>query len=381
MSQEDTYRWEELKRIEKQRRAILLRVEEPFWKILSHWDGTVLRILALDPIFWFTIVVYVVIRARARTDLPDFVDQLSSGNMTILGGFLTFFLVFYVNQNHKRYFGLYDHSMACKGRIFDVATIAVTTLPKPMATRLVRYMNAAHAAGYVGLSKVYPSQSYFRHVNETLGLLTDRELKRMNEMDLDKGGSCSRELIVWCLQEIQTARANNLVDPELANQLREQVLKLRASIGQFYNAADLPIPFFYVHFITLLTSFYLPLFAVTSAYKAGTGEDVHWSVDIVVGLVVFLQSIFVLGLRTLGQKMSDPYGDDLVDLSVMFYVDFTWTHSNRILNATVPSHEADWDEEQRLIDQRKTIGAAWEGASSSSSDEETVDEPEEKKVE
>lgn len=63
----------------------------------------------------------------------------------------SFFLVFYVNQSHKRFFGLYKDSMACKGRIFDVATIAVTTLPKERATRLVRYMNAAHAAGYVGL--------------------------------------------------------------------------------------------------------------------------------------------------------------------------------------------------------------------------------------
>jgi hypothetical protein len=31
------YSWEELKSIEKRRRAILLRTEEPFWGILSHW--------------------------------------------------------------------------------------------------------------------------------------------------------------------------------------------------------------------------------------------------------------------------------------------------------------------------------------------------------
>jgi hypothetical protein len=130
--------------------------------------------------------------------------------MTVLGGFLSFFLVFYVNQNHKRYFDLYEDSMACKGRIFDVASLAVTTLPYAQAHRLVRYMNAAHAAGYVGLSEIYPSGSYFDRVHTDLGLLTDEERTRLNNMDLDKGGSCNREIIVWCMNEIQTARVSSM---------------------------------------------------------------------------------------------------------------------------------------------------------------------------
>jgi len=183
---EQEYRWEELQRIEKRRRAILLRVEDPFWKVLTYWDGTVLRFLSLDPLFWFTIAVYVAVRVGARLGLPDFVSDLGTGNIGVIGGFLTFFLVFYVSQNHKRFFGLYNDTMACKGRIFDVATLAVTTLPEEMATRLVRYMNAAHAAGFVGLSKTYPSGSFFRHINDSLKLLTDEELTRMNEIDLDQ---------------------------------------------------------------------------------------------------------------------------------------------------------------------------------------------------
>jgi predicted membrane chloride channel (bestrophin family) len=358
-TQQDEFRWEELQRIEKRRRAILLLVEQPFWKVLTYWDGTVLRAISMDPLFWFVLACYVAVRIQARLELPTFVASLSSNNLTIVGGFLTFFLVFYVNQNHKRYFGLYNDSMACKGRIFDVATLAVANLPPEIASRLVRYMNAAHAAGYVGLSKIYPSQSFFKSVNDELGLLTEKELARMNEIDLDKGGSCNRELIAWCMMDIQQAKKKGLLDKELANMMRDQVLRLRASIGALYNAADLPIPFFYVHFICLLTALYLPLFAVSAAYNAGTGDDVYWTADVVAGLVVVLQSIFVIGLRVLGKKMSDPYGDDLIDLSVMHYVNFTWMMSNRILESYVPE-EPSMEEEQALKSRRKNLGSAWE---------------------
>ena len=145
----------------------------------------------------------------------------------------------------------------------------------------------------------------------------------------------------------------------MAQEFRYQILQLRARMGQLYNAKDLPIPFFYVHFICLLTTLYLPLFAVTSAIEAGTGNDIHWSAGVIKGLVVFLQSIFVIGLRVLGQKMSDPYGDDLIDLSVMYYVEFVWTHSNRILKSHFPE-AASASVEEHLIAQRNTIGAAWE---------------------
>jgi Bestrophin, RFP-TM, chloride channel len=198
-------------------------------------------------------------------------------------------------------------------------------------------------------------------------MLTATEMERMDQINLDAGGSAYRELIVWAMLEVQQAKDNNLIDKELAAMLRDQVLQLRAQAGQLYNAADLPIPFFYVHFICLLTALYLPLFAITQGINAGTGADSHWVVDVVAGLVVFLQSIFIIGLRIVGQKVSDPYGDDLVDFSVMFFIQFTWTQSNRILNSMDPlpppqhQHHPEADNvEHMLARNRVTIGKAWD---------------------
>jgi predicted membrane chloride channel (bestrophin family) len=93
--------------------------------------------------------------------------------------------------------------------------------------------------------------------------------------------------------------------------------------------------------------------------NAGMGDTVHWTADVIGGLIVVLQSIFVLGLRILGQKMNDPYGDDLIDLSVMFFVEFTWTMSNRILKSQFPGEASD-EEEKSLERKRQSIGDAWE---------------------
>ena len=355
------YTWEELESIEKRRRAILRRTEESFWRILSHWDGTCLELLLLDSLFWITVAIYVGLRFQLRHgQIPEYVQDFGGANITVIGGFLSFFLVFYVNQSHRRFFGLYDLSMASKGRILDTATLAAATLPKEYANRLVRYMNAAHVAGYVGLSQTYPSSSFFEHVNKTLGLVTDQELARLKDIDLDSGGSGSRELTTWSMMEVQTACNKGLLDDQLAHLFRTQVLGLRASIGQIADAADLSIPFFYVHFICLLSVLYLPLFAVSAAYSAGIGSDVFWTADVVAGLVVVLQAIFVIGLRILGQKVNDPYGDDTVDLSVIYYITFTWQMSNRILNSLHPS-EVDAQVEESICRERTPIGKAWVG--------------------
>ena len=144
---------------------------------------------------------------------------------------------------------------------------------------------------------------------------------------------------------------------------RDKLLDFQAALSGLYNYADQPISFFYIHFISLLSAIYLPLFSVSTAFEAGTGSTVYWTADLVNGLIVFLQSIFVIGLRILGQKLSDPYGSDVEDLSVMFYLNFTFTQSNRILAAEAPSRpEGDLAAiEEKIVKERVTVGAAWDG--------------------
>jgi hypothetical protein len=159
--------WSELKSIEARRRDILKRSELPFYKILFFWDGTCLKALGSAPLLWITLAIYIFCRVQIRMgdNVPGFMRDLGDTDIDVIGGFLSFFLVIYVNQSNLRFNEMYKLSMACSGKIFDVAQSVAVSLPHANALRLVRYLNAAHTAGYVGLSQTYSKEEFFDYLN------------------------------------------------------------------------------------------------------------------------------------------------------------------------------------------------------------------------
>jgi len=307
--EKDRYSWAQLNRLEQRRRAILKRVELPFRRILFFWDGTCLRALSRDWLIWITVALYVGVRALAWLDIvPDVVSELGSRDTGVLGGFLSFFLVLFVNQTNGRFNAMYLDSMSVQRYIFDVASITNTILPRANALRIVRYLNAAHVAGYTGLSKTYSKVSFFDELNRRLNLLTLKEMMRMDELNMDHGCDAAREIFNWCMQEIEVALRNGLLDPRSAAPLREKVLNAQSHMDNLYAYTDQPVHFYYIHFLCLLSALYLPLFALSNAYSAGFGDDIHFTTDVILGLIVLVQAFFVIGLRLLGQQMVDPYG-------------------------------------------------------------------------
>jgi predicted membrane chloride channel (bestrophin family) len=358
---ERNYTWEELHAIESLRRDILKRTELPVWKILTFWDGTCLRALVSDWLIWATVGIYILIRIQARfTDaMPGYVANLANTDIAILGGFLSFFVVLFVNQSNTRFHDMYKTSMNCSSKVYDVASLVATAFPRASALRIVRYMNAAHAAAYVGLNRTYSKREFFDKMNDTLRFLGTEEMKRINITGMDDGADACYEMTGWCMMDVHLAFKEGHVNAYEAEALKEKIIEFRGNVDTLYDYCDQPIHFFYIHFLCLLSALYLPLFAVDNAYGAGVGEEVHWTLDLVALLIVLLQSIFVIGLRLLGQKMIDPYGDDLEDLSVMYYVKSTWQRSNRILVAQLPGPVSP-ELEEGLDRQKESIGFAWE---------------------
>lgn len=58
----------------------------------------------------------------------------------------------------------------------------------------------------------------------------------------------------------------------------------------------------------------------------------------VFGTIVALQAMFVVGLRLLAQKMVNPYGLNLEDLSVILYIYVGIENSNIILSSKPPTN-------------------------------------------
>ena len=83
--------------------------------LLLFWSGTCLKEVSTDLLVWLTLAVYIGIRVVANMIdyVPDSVALLEKTNVGILGGFLSFFLVLFVNQTNARFLEMYGFSKAC----------------------------------------------------------------------------------------------------------------------------------------------------------------------------------------------------------------------------------------------------------------------------
>ena len=257
------------------------QAELPSWHILLFWSGTCLNALSTDLLLWLTSGIYVGIRiwAHISVNIPDSAMMIfDNTNINILGGFLSFFLVIFVNQTNGRFLEMYGFSKACSGRIQDVAGLARTQLPFDMANKLVRHFNAAHIAGYVGLNAIgqgspYSKKHFFDVYNITHGLLTHEEMMMLDHHDMDNSGLCMKELCTWCQEDVVEARKAGHIDTHQEKLMQERILAFRAAMDGMYDYTDQPPHFFYIHFLVLLSALYLPLFAIDTAYSVGWGVD------------------------------------------------------------------------------------------------------------
>jgi len=330
-----TYSWNQLVQIERTRRETKDRVELPLSKILRFWDGTIIVALTKDSMIWLTMVIFIGIRIHSRlamtddgnVETPNYVTLLADSNLDILGGFLSFLLVLFVNQANERFFQMYLLSKASAGRIQDIAGLAISNMSPTATHRLVRYMNAAHIAGYVGLGGPYKKQNFFDHFNEKHKLLTRAEMGRLNVLEMENGSKNFKELCTWCEKEVTRAQRAGSIDDFQATLMHSKILDLRASMDGIYDYCDQPTHFFYIHFLCVLTILYLPQFAINNGYKAGWANESDVFIEILNGFMTLLQAIFVVGLRSLGQTLIYPFGTDVEDLSVITYVETTIENS------------------------------------------------------
>ncbi len=175
--------WERLNDIERRRLNGLGRTDVFFVRMLFYWDGTVLQAVLMKPLMWITlaiaIAIYIAVRIGARWGMPSFVSTLGSIDTAVIGGLLTFFLVFHVHDSVGRFNTLFNASKDGRGRIHSIAALARIDIPCDRALRLIWYLNAAHVASYVGLSDVYTFDAFFQPLNEATHLLTEEEVMHM----------------------------------------------------------------------------------------------------------------------------------------------------------------------------------------------------------
>lgn len=359
VSGESKSNWGRLQDIEKKRRALLKRTDESAHKILFSVQGTFWKIVIRTPLVWVTVAIFVLVRLASLWDHMS-LPPVETSHVGVVGGLITFFLVFFHIQYSNRFDKLYLDSTALQGRIFDMSLLARSTLPTDRAMRLIRYLNAAHIAGYVGLSpKVYSMDDCFFHLNKKYQLLTDAEFCRLREIGMGEGcgSAIHREALAWCAVEVQDALRAGIIGEYTSVLFHEKIMSMRGSFANMFDLDDQPILFFYIHFIHFLSAVYLPLLAFVVAHQVTSYQ--HWMSDVVGLAAVVLQGIFIVGIRVLAQIMQHPYGDELENLSVLTYIDVAYFGSIRLLNSQARD-PLNPSVEEELARGREAMGHAWE---------------------
>eukprot|EP00977_Amphora_coffeiformis_P007409 scaffold1600_cov179-Amphora_coffeaeformis.AAC.24 len=245
--------------IERTRRDILRRSEMPYGRILFAFEGTCLRGLSRDWLLWLTMSIFLIVRAEDwfLGALPSFAKQVSRLNIDVIGGFLSFFLVLFVNQSNARFQEMYKESMTMVKRIHDISSIVRHALPNAQAKRMVRYMNAAHAAAYVGLNDTYTSLEGRNGGRHALAIFVIG-LRMLGRKMIDPYGSDLEDLSVLHYIQIAWDRSHGVfttkfpanVSPELEDELSDKAVKYSSEkyakkmnspkVEQGWNAIDFP---------------------------------------------------------------------------------------------------------------------------------------------
>ena len=363
--------YKKLQKVELRRRRLLRKTEDPAWKVVFNWHGTIYPIVFSDALIWISLGLFLILRITARRD--DYVREKLQETFTMrtsdgktekvdelksVASFLGFFLVFYCVQNNTRYMAQYDHAMKAKGAIFAIASLARAKLNRSSGLKIVRYLNASYAAAFVGLSDAYTFKTYFLEVNRTFILLTSEEVGRIRDCDMEAGGSAYRELLQWVQVEIAKIHEDKRIDDQTARLMHNYVIDVQSHLSALFNYKDQPLIFFYIHLVVFITVLYLPLNSIEIASRMSA--DSHWISDVLGAFLVCLNNMFVSGLRELGKKLSDPFGLDYEDLSVMHYVAFTWRESARILGARPCERSTNDQIEEDIVRNRTSIGSAWD---------------------
>ena len=236
--------------------------------------------MLVEPLLWFTMAIYIAMRVVANNldYTPDTVVFLEGMNIAMISGFLSFFLVLFVNQTNGRFLEMYGFCKATSGRIQDVAGLARAQLPQDVGERMVRHFIAALIAGYVGLNAIgmgspYSKEHFFDVYNREHRLLTAEEMAMLDHHDMDNSGLCMKELVTWVQRDVAAAQRAGHLDTYQAKFMHEKILDFRAAMDGMYDYSDQPPHFFYIHFLVFLSALYLPLFAIESAFGSGWGAE------------------------------------------------------------------------------------------------------------
>jgi hypothetical protein len=373
LNREEQPTFQELEKLVKERsRLKKCAFEDGLAAVFRHGAKTVFRLVIFDAAFYVSIVVYVLLRYYSH-ELG--VDAFPMSPIACVGSLAAFIVVFFTSQAWQRFMTMYNLAMGLEGRIFDITLLAQATLPPAAALMLWRHMNAAHALLYLGVSSHYSEENLLLPLNDLYKLLSAAEYARLSAVGFSGGTAVSvpemdiaacmcadasalfitlpqtREVLSWAVHGVQAQYKAGVITHIEKGPLLDQITRFRATQGSLYDYQDLPFPFIYVSFVTVVCHLFPALFSATVAlcFDTSPGETtttIVWAHELIAFFAVFLNTCFFTGLHGIASKFQDPFENGPEDLSVLHFVRFTCQASAKVLlRAPPPALAADVEDE------------------------------------
>jgi len=321
--------YEDLVAIERRRSKLIPKSYAGSVFVLLSWRPTVLRYLVFDFQFWITIAVYTADRFYV-TEL-----NLPVSALVIIVGFISFLLTFYLQNVLSRYFASNNTAKDCGGAILDSAYLCKTLFSEDKAIKIIKYMNVAYVTGFMELApELFSFSNLLEPLNEKYDYLDEVDMTKLRLLRINDSGVYPREIISWTIDLIQEEVKAGKVSEYCAAQLYKKLFRLRGSIGDLFKFRSLPIPFVYVHFVYFLSFIYMPLFAILVADNFPNNPDI----EVIGVLCVLLNCTFVIGLRDIGYRLSDPFGLHDEDFQVLGFITFATEESLRLFSSWAQAH-------------------------------------------
>eukprot|EP00930_Biecheleria_cincta_P102284 TRINITY_DN93976_c0_g1_i1.p1 TRINITY_DN93976_c0_g1~~TRINITY_DN93976_c0_g1_i1.p1 ORF type:complete len:502 (-),score=81.58 TRINITY_DN93976_c0_g1_i1:8-1459(-) len=340
--------YEELKNMDKRRKKLLtMQACHGPTRLMFHVSGTVLVPVLRSVELWSCVFLYVLSRIALNykwftaSEIGDF------RGLPTVGILLVFMLNFYVNTCICRFFNAIDESMAMIGRINNIAlrlrALLWDTDEKQKSTRrIVDYLCAAQALGYIGLTSEYTHDNFWRGFNAEFGVLTKAEDAAML-VHASKGGSRYREAMCWVFEELNDMSCH-IPAPVLCG-MYQVISEFQLAMQKIYDYRYQPIPFVSEHILVVFLHVYLPVQTTEMAFQAQILKD--QATDDIARLVVEMFGMFLavlacigfVGLFWVGAFIEDPFGPDISDARVVHFCRMATMESRRVLAAGNPKKQ------------------------------------------
>eukprot|EP00270_Netrium_digitus_P018319 TRINITY_DN6949_c0_g1_i1.p1 TRINITY_DN6949_c0_g1~~TRINITY_DN6949_c0_g1_i1.p1 ORF type:complete len:423 (+),score=84.04 TRINITY_DN6949_c0_g1_i1:120-1388(+) len=313
---------------------------------LLFMHGTALRLVLIRVDFWVLFILHISISlfyflgfkhttigagSGAVPDLPWW-PKIPTALIATTGGLVIFILVFYVNQTYFRYAKQYSGCMHTRGLISEV----IVALRVHFGDRLFagatevrrtlwRFLNALHMVGYSCLPTAREDglDIWAWAYLEDKQILTKHQMEKLQEFP--PGPAAYEELLAWVDYCIWAQVSQGHLSSKAGAYFTERLWKIKASIETFYSYTTCPIPYAYFHLLNFVLLCYLLCLCYTLVFAAP-----FLSIP-----AYFIILVALLGLRELGNSMSNPFGHDELDLPVLDLVNTLYEESSSMIDMSV----------------------------------------------